>query len=509
MTGIAWRRAWGVLIAAYAIVLVRTAWLSDDAFLSFRCADNFVHGYGLRWNVAERVQVYSNPLWTFAIAGLYGLTREIWATALLFSGIVSIGVAVLFVAWSGWTWAGLAGLTALVVSRAFVDFSTSGLENPLLHFLALVFLLQLRRTAESRRVRGTFLVAALLAMTRDDALLLVLPALAFLLWCARPRRAAIRAAAVGFSPYLLWKLIALVYYGFPAPNTAYAKLGAGVSWTEIVPQGLHYFANSLQWDPVTLIAIGVGLVCGIRSRTTWMRAAAAGVILYLLYILRIGGDFMSGRFFAAPLVMATALAVHALRDARPRRAVICAGVLLAYGALFPRSPFRTGKNYRQTVLHEVLTDAHGITDERAHWHKFSNPLCRESGERMPSYAGVTWGLQQRAAGTRDVLRVNVVGMRGFYAGPGLHLLEGFGLEDPLLARLPMAPGTPWRIGHFPRPIPDGYIETLATGRNHISDPDIARAYDDIALVTRGPLWSVRRLRAIIKLNLRHRVGSRG
>jgi arabinofuranosyltransferase len=126
MTEIAWRRAWGALIAVYAIVLVRTAWLSDDAFLSFRCADNWVHGYGLRWNVAERVQVFSNPLWTFAIAGLLAVTREIWATALLFSGIVSIGVAVLFVAWSGWTWAGLAGLTALVVSRAFVDSAIRG-----------------------------------------------------------------------------------------------------------------------------------------------------------------------------------------------------------------------------------------------------------------------------------------------------------------------------------------------------------------------------------------------
>jgi len=506
MTDIGWRRAWGALIAAYAITLLRTAWLSDDAFLSFRCADNWIHGYGLRWNVDERVQVFTNPLWTFLIAGLFAITREIWATALIFSGVVSIGVAVLFIAWSGWTWAGLAGLTVLLVSRAFIDFSTSGLENPLLHFLLVAFLWTLRSAATSTRVRRPFLAAALLATTRDDALLLTLPALAYLLR-GRPRRAALRDALQGFSPYLLWKLIALVYFGFPAPNTAYAKLAAGVSWTELVPQGLHYFVNSLQWDPVTLIAIGVGLVCGFRARTGWMRAAAAGIVLYLLYIVRIGGDFMSGRFFAAPLVVAMALAVDALRDLRPRRAMAAAVVLLVYGVLFPRSPLRTGKDYRKTILREYLTDARGVTDERAHYHQFSNPLCRVARQRMPSYKGVEWGLEQRVNGVTGVQRVLVVGMRGFYAGPKLHLIEGYGLEDPLLARLRMPAGTTWRIGHFPRPIPPGYIETLMAGRNHIADPAIARYYDELALVTRGPIWSARRFGAILALNTTRRTAN--
>jgi arabinofuranosyltransferase len=176
-------------------------------------------------------------------------------------------------------------------------------------------------------------------------------------------------------------------------------------------------------------------------------------------------------------------------------------------APFPRSPFRTGKDYRRAVLHEVLTDAHGVTDERAHWHRFSNPLCREAGQRMPSYAGVEWGLQQRAAGFRHVQRVNVVGMRGYYAGPGLHLLEGFGLEDPLLARLPMQAGTTWRIGHFPRPIPAGYIETLTSGQNHIADPAIARYYDQLALVTRSPIWSAHRFATIVKLNTHRAIAS--
>src|SRR2546430_3792968 len=44
-----------VLAVAFLItVLVRTAWLADDAGIELRVVENFVAGNGLRWNVAER-----------------------------------------------------------------------------------------------------------------------------------------------------------------------------------------------------------------------------------------------------------------------------------------------------------------------------------------------------------------------------------------------------------------------------------------------------------------------
>ena len=49
------------------MLLVRTAWLSDDAYITFRTVDNALNGYGLRWNVADRVQSYTHPLWMFVM----------------------------------------------------------------------------------------------------------------------------------------------------------------------------------------------------------------------------------------------------------------------------------------------------------------------------------------------------------------------------------------------------------------------------------------------------------
>ena len=51
-------------------VVLSQAWVSDDAFITFRVIDNFVNGYGLRWNVDERVEVYTHPLWMLLLACL-------------------------------------------------------------------------------------------------------------------------------------------------------------------------------------------------------------------------------------------------------------------------------------------------------------------------------------------------------------------------------------------------------------------------------------------------------
>ncbi|MBK7448663.1 MAG: hypothetical protein IPJ47_04230 [Anaerolineales bacterium] len=48
-------------------ILIRNLWVSDDAFITLRTVDNFLHGYGLVWNIGERVQVFTHPLWMFLL----------------------------------------------------------------------------------------------------------------------------------------------------------------------------------------------------------------------------------------------------------------------------------------------------------------------------------------------------------------------------------------------------------------------------------------------------------
>src|SRR5690606_1179419 len=51
-------------------------------------------------------------------------------------------------------------------------------------------------------------------------------------------------------------------------------------------------------------------------------------------------------------------------------------------------------------------------------------------------------------------------------------------------------------GHYFRDIPEGYLETISTGQNQLTDPILRPYYDRLSLAIRGPLFSGERLSAI-------------
>src|SRR5262245_6951278 len=78
------------LLPLFLVLQITHAWVVDDAYITLRTVDNFVHGRGLRWNVAERVQSYTHPLWMFALAGVYAVTREAFFSTLALSFVSSL-----------------------------------------------------------------------------------------------------------------------------------------------------------------------------------------------------------------------------------------------------------------------------------------------------------------------------------------------------------------------------------------------------------------------------------
>ena len=83
--------------AAFLLLLLRTAWLDDDAYITFRTVDNFLNGLGLRWNVVNRVQAFTHPLWMFAVAGAAAISGEVYFSSLALSIVVSLAAVVLAV----------------------------------------------------------------------------------------------------------------------------------------------------------------------------------------------------------------------------------------------------------------------------------------------------------------------------------------------------------------------------------------------------------------------------
>ena len=297
-----------VAIALYAIVVLRSAWLAEDAFITFRTVDNFIHGYGLTWNVTERVQGYTNPLWMFLVSIFYFCTREIFYTAIFLSvGVSLLSVFLLALNIAASRGAALLAVIALVFSRAFIDYSTSGLENPLTHLILACFMATYLR--QQFRVRSFFwlsLIAALGTLNRMDTILFFLPPLIHFAWVLRNQKALLIALA-GFAPFMLWEMFSLFYYGFPFPNTAYAKVDTGIPAIELATQGLYYLVDATQNDPLTPLIVLIGLTFPFLSKDRPLIPLVLGILLYLFYVVRIGGDFMSGRFLTAPFFASTAI----------------------------------------------------------------------------------------------------------------------------------------------------------------------------------------------------------
>ncbi len=62
---------------AFLVALPLHFFLIDDAYITFRTVENFANGFGLTWNVTERVQAYTHPLWMLLTTALYMPTRSL------------------------------------------------------------------------------------------------------------------------------------------------------------------------------------------------------------------------------------------------------------------------------------------------------------------------------------------------------------------------------------------------------------------------------------------------
>ena len=319
-------------------------------------------------------------------------------------------------------------------------------------------------------------------LNRMDAGLLVLPAFLVAAW-RRPFTARVLAAALGVVPFIAWEVFSVVYYGFLFPNTAYAKLATGVSSWSLLLQGGHYFANSLQWDTVTLVTVMAGLGATLHPSMKHLRPLALGIGLYLLYILRIGGDFMFGRFFAAPFFMALMILAQA-------------PWLESWSATCRDAPHgRARAQCRPDEWGGVGMD-HGITDQRLLFSESTRYITQDDSP-FEERASAVRGIELRRKG-RQVVEMGMIGMTGYLAGPDVHIVDFFALADPLLARRPADPQS--RIGHFRRRIPEGYVDSIRHRTNRLRSPRLARYYDDLVVITQGPLWTWERWRAIARLN---------
>lgn len=475
----------GVLSSLFLVILIRTAWISDDAAITFRSVLNLIHGFGPSYYIDERLQNFTHPLWFILLSIFTWIMRDLFYANLALSFICSLVAFVLIhFKISKNLKISLLSALAFLSSRAFVDYSTSGLENPLFHLmLAIGFFL----IFEQKMILGV-LILFTTYICRPDLVVLILPACIYVLWNAHKSASqTLKNILYVLLPCIVWTIFSVLYYGFPFPNTAYAKLSSGIPQAQMSLQGIRYLLDSLRNDPITLITISAGVIAGSRQNSL-LKTMSLGITFHLIYVISIGGDFMSGRFLTAPFVAAGIVLLRSNISTKTTYALYVLLLLVGLKSI-PHTFFSS------TTLNNQDFQKDGIADERGFWFQ-ENALLTQG--RKTFATPQTWKVSE----SNDIYLIcGQLGVKGLTYGPSARFVDACGLGDSLLARLPARYEALWRLGHYFRQVPTNYIESLQKNQNLLIDPKTKIYWDSLRTITRDPIFSAHRLQELVRFNL--------
>jgi len=558
-----------------AVMAYHRRWMSDDAFILVRIVRNVLSGHGPVFNIMERVEAYTSPLWLGVLSASAALRLPLEYSA-VFLGLVC-------------TLAGLflgqraavhlfrkiesprvihLPLGALVFASIPVvwDFATSGLETGLIFFWLgccfwLLALARDRVTERSSNVEWIVpaIVIGLGPLVRPDLGIFTVVLLAVLLvhnfklthrWVN-----VFVITAVALLLPILYQVFRMGYFSVLVPNTALAKEAGLSNWT----QGWHYLRDFMAayflWVPLLVLCAWNLWLLRTKQDLGWLIVIGfyAASFLHILFVVRVGGDFMHGRLLLPGtfgLLLPMSSVPIAIKQPRWSWAWSLAGLVVAWS-------FVCAFFFRVSYGNQV--GPHGIADERGFYcrvAKTPNPI-RVSDFRRSSFANQGEALRNvlqyldRHNSPEDPLsrggvfidfddghrplrpsdqrllpksgRVPesvklvasrlAIGIQSCMVGSSVHIVDRHGLSDPIASRLRLSvrgrPGhekdlqNAWLIARFADldAAPDWPPDVLAA-HQVLENPTIVSLLDGI----QGPLgfshffrnigasWTLRRLR---------------
>ena len=320
------------------VLLMVLAWMNrfvqDDAFISFRYARNLAEGYGLVWNIGERIEGYSNFLWTVCLVPAFWMDMDV----VLYSYLLSLSAFVCtllcswriaFYVWKDWR-AGCLTVILLGTNFSFSSYATGGLETQFVTAWVMGSVWLLICWSKSKMqgwMLGAAMTSACAFMTRMDAILLLVPlwmVVIYNAWCANRRRDLMVPGFVGVGMVLTWLLWRYAYYGAWVPNTALIKISGYGMWM----RGMAYIG-------LFYSIYGYVLVGPFCLKSFFLKARdepivgslICVVVLWHLYVISIGGDFMEFRMLMPSLPLVLALLSGGILAMR-RWQVVLAGLMI-------------------------------------------------------------------------------------------------------------------------------------------------------------------------------------
>ncbi len=329
--------------------------LVDDSYIFLRYAWNIAEGHGAVFNIGERVEGYSSPLWTFML-GAAGLAFKDLETLAFVLSLCCGGAVIALLLWAlnngattraraesssaAHTTGGIGVWEAVVLgiglasSPVVVFWSGSGMDAPLFLLLITASLLSILKDRDTNALSiRTVVLLTLATFTRSEGVIIAAYAGAFFLWERRSIR------------MLLWYAVAIVamllvrhqYYGAWVPNTYHAKVTFDLM--RRLTDGATYIGLVLRTNGLLLLMLAVVLLIAWRRRTLArvpILFLGGWIALWCSYVLYVGGDNFAAFRFLLPTLPAWFLLIAwgwmSVRDQLPpvARLSCMAGLLVAF-----------------------------------------------------------------------------------------------------------------------------------------------------------------------------------
>lgn len=304
-----------VLGSIYALTAVMTgAGIVDDAYVFLRYARNIWTGAGPVFNVGQRVEGYTSPLWLSVLTILRPVPLAPELLAVAASAVAGFALVLLVVFWRRSTDhdSQLLGGVFLASNPAFVYWAWSGMDTAIFALLVALTMVVFERDLRCKRLPiRTGVALSFATLARLEALWLI-PVIAAVVTGNR-RNIKSLAGVVGgvavpllatIGPHFLWRHM---YYDAWLPNTFYAKLG--IPQSALITHGVIYLWRSAPLT-IPLLLLGALALRGARQQPGQHTVIFVGsAVWWLVYVTLAGGDHFPLYRFMIPTVALAAIFV--------------------------------------------------------------------------------------------------------------------------------------------------------------------------------------------------------
>lgn len=391
------------------------AWGCDDAYISYRYARNLYEGRGLVYNVGDRVEGYSNLLYVLLLApGFFVVDgKDIYWYSFAINLIFSCGALVIFYLHLRAKFPQGLALSGAFLFAAFPAvwvWTASGLETSLVLLLQIAAWVLTEQVIEESRGRDVYklcVVVALLGLARADGFVVPLLAAGYLLVKGRQRAAVVAGSVLAMTivAIVLWRM---AYYGYPLPNSVYAKVTG--SLLQRIRAGVGQLIRETPYNGLLVYILGIfaamnnHIVCAFRGGSGFLRELRFDHVLalgLLCYFAAVGGDAFNERFLLVLMCLgfSATFSIKRLRTRLAEAGWTLVPLMLIFHMLpllmDGRYAFRLGKYDRWLTLGKYLSKVHK-----------GEILAIDGGGKVPYVSGLTTidmlGLNDRHIGRMDV-----------------------------------------------------------------------------------------------------------